>query len=72
MAFFLKHWADIKKSETMTQIWQQIRLGKHVGFEDGKCGDVKTRNVLIYLSLATHSQPVGVQAVCVMVTMGFV
>jgi hypothetical protein len=37
VAFFLKHWADIKKSETMTQIWQQIRLGKHVGFEDGEC-----------------------------------
>ena len=35
VAFFLKHWTDIKKSETMTQIWQQIRLGKHVGFEEG-------------------------------------
>ncbi|WVR04439.1 hypothetical protein IAU60_001442 [Kwoniella sp. DSM 27419] len=34
VAFFLKHWAEIKKSETMTQIWQQIRLGKHVGFEE--------------------------------------
>lgn len=36
VAFFLKHWAEIKKSETMTQIWQQIRLGKHVGFEEGE------------------------------------
>jgi hypothetical protein len=36
IAFFLKHWAEIKKSETMKQIFQQIRLGKHVGFEDGE------------------------------------
>lgn len=56
----------------MTQIWQQIRLGKHVGFEDGECGDVKPRVELTYLSLATHSQPVGVQAVCVTATTGFV
>nr|XP_019047445.1 hypothetical protein I302_04058 [Kwoniella bestiolae CBS 10118]OCF26375.1 hypothetical protein I302_04058 [Kwoniella bestiolae CBS 10118] len=34
VAFFLKHWSEIKKSETMTQIWQQIRNGKHVGFEE--------------------------------------
>jgi hypothetical protein len=34
VAFFLKHWHEIKKSETMTQIWQQIRNGKHVGFEE--------------------------------------
>ena len=38
IAFFLKHWAEIKKSETMMQIWQQIRVGKHVGFEEGTCG----------------------------------
>ena len=35
MAYFLKHWSEIKKSETMMQIWQQIRHGKHVGFEEG-------------------------------------
>lgn len=35
VAFFLKNWAEIKKSQTMTQIWQQIRHGKHVGFEEG-------------------------------------
>ncbi|WVQ97835.1 hypothetical protein IAU59_004950 [Kwoniella sp. CBS 9459] len=34
IAFFLKHWSEIKKSETMMQIWQQIRHGKHVGFEE--------------------------------------
>ncbi|ORY26879.1 hypothetical protein BCR39DRAFT_539919 [Naematelia encephala] len=34
VAFFLKHWSEIKKSETMGQIWQQIRLGKHAGFEE--------------------------------------
>ena len=36
VAFFLQHWQEIKKSETMTQIWQQIRVGKHVGFEEGE------------------------------------
>jgi hypothetical protein len=35
VAYFLKHWAEIKKSDTMMQIWQQIRHGKHVGFEEG-------------------------------------
>lgn len=34
LAFFLKHWAEIKKSDTMTNIWSQIRSGKHVGFEE--------------------------------------
>ncbi|KAK8846758.1 hypothetical protein IAR55_005846 [Kwoniella newhampshirensis] len=34
VAFFLKHWGEIKKSDTMMQIWQQIRHGKHVGFEE--------------------------------------
>ena len=35
ISFFLKHWGEIKKSDTMMQIWQQIRHGKHVGFEEG-------------------------------------
>ncbi|WVQ84040.1 hypothetical protein IAT38_006185 [Cryptococcus sp. DSM 104549] len=34
VACFLKHWGEIKKSETMMQIWTQIRVGKHVGFEE--------------------------------------
>ena len=25
----------------MTQIWQQIRLGKHVGFEEGELADIE-------------------------------
>jgi hypothetical protein len=36
VAFFLKHWGEIKKSETMQNIWKQIRDGKHVGFEEGE------------------------------------
>jgi hypothetical protein len=31
----------------MTQIWQQIRLGKHVGFEEGESGCICARDVLI-------------------------
>ncbi|CAK9783435.1 hypothetical protein CC85DRAFT_282171 [Cutaneotrichosporon oleaginosum] len=34
LAFFLKHWAEIKKSDAMKNIWSQIRSGKHVGFEE--------------------------------------
>ncbi|BEI90280.1 uncharacterized protein CcaverHIS019_0303500 [Cutaneotrichosporon cavernicola] len=34
LVYFLKHWAEIKKSDTMTNIWSQIRRGKHVGFEE--------------------------------------
>lgn len=36
VALFLKHWSDIKKSDTMQNIWKQIREGKHVGFEEGE------------------------------------
>lgn len=36
VACFLKNWDEIKKSETMMQIWKNIRHGKHVGFEEGK------------------------------------
>ncbi|WVQ76809.1 hypothetical protein IAR50_006483 [Cryptococcus sp. DSM 104548] len=31
---FLANWGEIKKSDVMTDIWKNIRLGKHVGFED--------------------------------------
>jgi hypothetical protein len=33
--FFLQHWADIRSSDTMTTVWQQIRVGRHPGFEEG-------------------------------------
>lgn len=45
MAFFLKHWTEIKKSDNMTQIWQQIRLGKHIGFEEGESCSCSTFRV---------------------------
>ncbi|KZT42659.1 hypothetical protein SISSUDRAFT_1041276 [Sistotremastrum suecicum HHB10207 ss-3] len=31
--FFLSHWAEIRGSEVMRTIWQQIRGGRHPGFE---------------------------------------
>ncbi|ODO03145.1 hypothetical protein I350_05990 [Cryptococcus amylolentus CBS 6273] len=31
---FLANWGEIKKSDVMMDIWKNIRLGKHVGFED--------------------------------------
>lgn len=33
--FFLEHWGDIRGSDTMRNVWQQIRLGRHPGFEEG-------------------------------------
>lgn len=35
VAFFLDHWGDIRSSEAMRNVWQQIRLGRHPGFEEG-------------------------------------
>ncbi|GBE83235.1 hypothetical protein SCP_0502820 [Sparassis crispa] len=32
--FFLDHWTDIRGSDSMRNVWQQIRLGRHPGFEE--------------------------------------
>ncbi|TFK40638.1 hypothetical protein BDQ12DRAFT_461756 [Crucibulum laeve] len=32
--FFLEHWQDIRSSESMRNVWQQIRNGRHPGFEE--------------------------------------
>ncbi|KIJ45648.1 hypothetical protein M422DRAFT_59802 [Sphaerobolus stellatus SS14] len=32
--YFLSHWADIRGSDTMHNVWQQIRCGRHPGFEE--------------------------------------
>jgi hypothetical protein len=32
--FFLEHWADIRASDAMSNVWQQIRVGRHPGFEE--------------------------------------
>ncbi|KAF9454777.1 hypothetical protein P691DRAFT_826991 [Macrolepiota fuliginosa MF-IS2] len=34
VAFFLKHWLDIRTSDAMKSVWQQIRNGRHPGFEE--------------------------------------
>ncbi|KAF8496671.1 hypothetical protein JB92DRAFT_3125987 [Gautieria morchelliformis] len=34
--YFLAHWADIRGSDAMRNVWQQIRLGGHPGFEEGR------------------------------------
>lgn len=33
--FFLAHWHEIRTSDTMKNVWVQIRNGRHPGFEDG-------------------------------------
>lgn len=35
IAFFLDNWSDVRGSEAMRHVWQQIRLGGHPGFEEG-------------------------------------
>jgi hypothetical protein len=35
--FFLDHWAYIRSSNAMRDVWQQIRMGRHPGFEEGGC-----------------------------------
>jgi len=32
--YFLTHWSAIRTSDAMASIWQQIRGGKHPGFEE--------------------------------------
>ncbi|OAX42125.1 hypothetical protein K503DRAFT_683973 [Rhizopogon vinicolor AM-OR11-026] len=32
--YFLEHWGDIRSSEAMRSVWQQIRIGRHPGFEE--------------------------------------
>ncbi|KAI0263963.1 hypothetical protein BC834DRAFT_924778 [Gloeopeniophorella convolvens] len=32
--YFLDHWSDIRGSDAMRNVWHQIRLGRHPGFEE--------------------------------------
>jgi len=34
VSFFLANWSEIKSSETMRNVFQQVRLGRHPGFEE--------------------------------------
>ncbi|EGN98449.1 hypothetical protein SERLA73DRAFT_109945 [Serpula lacrymans var. lacrymans S7.3] len=34
VSFFLEHWSEIRTSEAMRVVWQQIRSGRHPGFEE--------------------------------------
>jgi hypothetical protein len=36
ISFFLDNWSDVRNSEAMTHVWQQIRAGGHPGFEEGE------------------------------------
>lgn len=33
--FFLDNWSEIRRSESMRSVWQEIRIGRHPGFEEG-------------------------------------
>ncbi|EIN12541.1 hypothetical protein PUNSTDRAFT_118336 [Punctularia strigosozonata HHB-11173 SS5] len=32
--YFLEHWAEIRSSPAMRSVWQQMRMGRHPGFEE--------------------------------------
>jgi len=32
--YFLDHWTEIRSSDAMRNVWHQIRLGRHPGFEE--------------------------------------
>ncbi|KAF7795370.1 hypothetical protein EIP86_006527 [Pleurotus ostreatoroseus] len=34
ISYFLEHWGEIRDSTMMRNVWQQIRLGRHPGFEE--------------------------------------
>ncbi|KAH6912805.1 hypothetical protein BKA70DRAFT_1397844 [Coprinopsis sp. MPI-PUGE-AT-0042] len=34
ITFFLNHWHQIRSSESMVEVWRQIRSGRHPGFEE--------------------------------------
>ncbi|TFK27990.1 hypothetical protein FA15DRAFT_701372 [Coprinopsis marcescibilis] len=34
ITFFLNHWQQIRSSESMSEVWRQIRTGRHPGFEE--------------------------------------
>ncbi|KAH7920470.1 hypothetical protein BV22DRAFT_1039810 [Leucogyrophana mollusca] len=34
VSFFLEHWGEIRASDAMRNVWQQIRIGRHPGFEE--------------------------------------
>ncbi|EIW80916.1 hypothetical protein CONPUDRAFT_55867 [Coniophora puteana RWD-64-598 SS2] len=34
VSFFLERWGDIRSSDGMRNVWQQIRVGRHPGFEE--------------------------------------
>ncbi|KIJ62629.1 hypothetical protein HYDPIDRAFT_182673 [Hydnomerulius pinastri MD-312] len=34
VSYFLEHWGDIRTSNAMRTVWQQIRNGRHPGFEE--------------------------------------
>ncbi|KAH7885226.1 hypothetical protein F5I97DRAFT_1810553 [Phlebopus sp. FC_14] len=34
MNYFLEHWGEIRSSDAMRNVWQQIRNGRHPGFEE--------------------------------------
>lgn len=57
LAYFLKNWAEIKKSDTMKTIWSQIRTGKHVGFEEGGWWSWPSSGISADNSVAAYHEP---------------
>ena len=64
MEFFLEHWSKIRGSDTMRNVWQQIRLGRHPGFEEGMRISlwIVVVRLMCIVSVASHRGEPGVQA----------
>ena len=55
--YFLDHWTEIRSSDAMRNVWHQIRLGRHPGFEEGLCKTTLFQfiKLITTYSLACHS-----------------
>jgi len=58
--YFLDHWTEIRGSDAMRNVWHQIRLGRHPGFEEGPYTTSPSISVLelttrlVWPVIATH------------------
>ena len=63
LEFFLKNWSEIRTSNSMKAVWQQIRVGRHPGFEEGTM-PIQEENLILktgFISMAANSNELGIQ-----------
>ena len=55
--YFLDNWSAIRASDAMRNVWQQIRLGRHPGYEEGRH--------LLFQTLWTAVNPISFHSLAV-------